>query len=80
MSKLIKMEDIDLLSIGGLPFQAQIEYTDLTGATYMRVITKKLDISTDKTKQQANANYDLMNRNVIQNTAKLASNGDVKEA
>lgn len=74
------MEDIDLLSIGGLPFQAQIEYTDLTGATYMRVITKKLDISTDKTKQQANANYELMNRNVIQNTAKLASNGDVKEA
>lgn len=39
LSELLAMEDIDWTKMKNLPFQAQIEYTGLDRARYLRVIT-----------------------------------------
>lgn len=48
ISELVKMEDLNLEEIKYFPFQTQISYTSLDGARLLRVITKKMEVSTDR--------------------------------
>ncbi len=48
VKELLKMVDLDMTKITHLPFQAQITYTALDGSRCVRVITNRLEISSDK--------------------------------
>jgi len=48
VKELLKMVDIDITKMTHFPFQAQIHYTALDGSKQVRVITQRMEISTDK--------------------------------
>jgi hypothetical protein len=77
---LVKMEDIDLTLIKDFPFQAQIVYQALDGTKCIRIISNKQSISNDRDQLEKNANYEILSTNAIQQSSKLAKNGQMREA
>lgn len=78
--ELVELVDIDMTQIKEFPFQAQIQYTALNGDKCMRVITKHQNVSDDRNDLEAKADANMLMRNCIQQSAKVASNGDVAQA
>ena len=77
---LLKIKEIDFSLLQKLPFQAQIHFTALDGSRQVRVITKALDISTDKEDLKKNADFQILGINAIQQSSKLARQGEFKSA
>ena len=69
ISELVKMEDLNLEEIKYFPFQTQISYTSLDGARLLRVITKKMEVSTDREELEKKADFKLMSENAMQKGA-----------
>eukprot|EP00347_Sterkiella_histriomuscorum_P023950 403332824 len=78
--ELVKMLDIDLTQIKSFPFQAQIIYTALDGAKCVRVITNQMEISNDREEVEKQANFEILGVNAIQQSSKLARQGEFKKA
>lgn len=74
------MEDVDLEQLKTLPFQVQITYTALDGSKCVKVISKELEIGTDREEVEKEANYEMLGQHCIQQSAKIAQKGDVREA
>lgn len=74
--ELLKMLDIDVTEITNFPFQAQIIYTALDGAKCVRVITNLLAISNDRQEVEKDADFEILGMNAIQQSSKLARQGD----
>ena len=66
ISELVKMEHLNLEEIKYFPFQTQISYTSLDGARLLRVITKKMEVSTDREELEKKADFKLMSENAMQ--------------
>ena len=80
IKELVKMVDIDLTKIKSLPFQAQITYSTLEGSRCVRVITYLKESSFFKEVLEKDAYYEVLGLNAIQQTAKMAKQGDYKNA
>ncbi|CDW75118.1 type a von willebrand factor domain-containing protein [Stylonychia lemnae] len=80
IKELIKIQDLDLTQLNRLPFQAQIYFTALDGARCVRVISCQTEISNDKQELEKNANFEILGLNAIQQSSKLARQGDYKQA
>lgn len=66
LDALVEMDDLDFTKITHLPFQAQITYTSLDGAKYIRVITQMKEVSSDRKELEAKADFSVMAQNCIQ--------------
>lgn len=66
ISELVKMEDLNLEEIKYFPFQTMISYTSLDGARLLRVITKKMEVSTDREELERKADFKLISENAMQ--------------
>ena len=80
LDKIIEMEDVDLENLKTLPFQTQITYKTLDGAKIVKVITQQLTICSDREDVEKDANYEILGQHAIQQSAKMAQKGDVREA
>lgn len=80
LRELLKIKDIDFSKLSKLPFQAQIHFTALDGSRQVRVITNTLEISTDKEDLKKNADFQILGINAIQQSSKLARQGEYKQA
>ena len=60
------MEDLNLEEIKYFPFQTMISYTSLDGARLLRVITKKMEVSTDREELERKADFKLISENAMQ--------------
>ncbi len=78
--EIAKLEDINLAALKDVPFQAMIEYTSKKGERCIRVLTKKLEISSDKKEIEKQANYNILSVNAIQKSSQLARDGDFRGA
>lgn len=74
------LDDIDVSEIKKFPFQSQISYTALNGDKCMRVITKLQVVSNEREEVEKKADTNMLMRNCIQQSAKVARDGDVKQA
>jgi hypothetical protein len=77
---LLKMEDIDISKMSHFPFQAQIVYTAMDGSKQVRVITQRLEISSDKETLKKEADFEILGMNAVQQASKVARQGDFKKA
>ena len=80
IKELVKMEDFDMAKINSLPFQSQITYTSLGGARCVRVITNTIEISNDREDLEEKADFEVLGVNAIQQSAKMARQGDFQKA
>ena len=78
--EISKFKEIDLEKLKSVPFQSIIEYTTKKGEKCIRVMTKKLEISSDKQEIEKQANYNIMSVNAIQKSSQLAKEGDYRGA
>ena len=64
LDALLAMEDTDMSFIyqpgASFPFQTQLMYTALDGSKYLRVISKKQDITTEREDAEREADYEIM--------------------
>lgn len=65
LEELVAMDDVDLVELKKVPFQAQISYKGLDGAKYLRVITQFKEISYDREENEKGANHAIMATNCI---------------
>ena len=70
------MEDIDLTTIKFFPFQSQINYTALDGSKCIRVITEIQNVSSNRDELEKNANFEILGKNAIQQSANIAKAGN----
>jgi len=75
-----KMKDIDFTKLTELPFQSQISYTTLDGMSCVRLTTKTQKTTFDKNEAKKAANYQVLTVNAVQQSAKLADIGEMREA
>lgn len=80
LRELLKISDIDFSLLKKLPFQAQIHFTAMDGSKQVRVITSSLSISTDKESLRKDADFQILGINAIQQSTKLAKQGDFRGA
>jgi hypothetical protein len=80
LRELLKLTEIDFSQITQLPFQAQISFTAMDGSRQVRVITQFLQVSTDKEELRKKADFDILCVNAIQQSSKMAREGDYKRA
>ena len=78
--ELVEMADIDMTQIKEFPFQTQISYTALNGDKCMRVLTKHQEVSNDREELEQKADANMLMRNCIQMSAKVAADGNVAQA
>eukprot|EP01119_Soliformovum_irregulare_P010427 TRINITY_DN2560_c0_g1_i1.p1 TRINITY_DN2560_c0_g1~~TRINITY_DN2560_c0_g1_i1.p1 ORF type:complete len:705 (-),score=229.00 TRINITY_DN2560_c0_g1_i1:13-2127(-) len=76
----IKKDVKDFGGLTELPFQVQIRYTKLNGMKCMRVISRNLKITNSQEVAEEHANLAVLGMNAVQNTAKLAAQGDYSGA
>ncbi len=80
IAQLIEMEDLDLTKVKQFPFQAQVSYTALDGSKYLRVITSQQQVSNEREELEQMADHNMLYRNAIQQSSKIARGGDVSQA
>jgi hypothetical protein len=80
LRELLKLTEIDFSQISKLPFQAQISFTAMDGSRQVRVITQFLQVSTNKEELRKKADLDILCVNAIQQSSKMAREGDYKRA
>ena len=78
--KLSEINEINFDELNHLIFQIEITYKKKNGGKYIRVISKKLEVSDDKEKINKQANFDIISTLQIQKSAKLAGIGDMMQA
>lgn len=78
IAELVKMEDLNLEEIKHFPFQTQISYTSLDGARLLRVITKQMEVSSDREGLEKKADFKLMSENAMQKGSQMAARGDFR--
>jgi len=67
---------VDLYNIETVPMQAQIEFKDVSGNKYLRIITKSQFVSSDQTDVEKNANVDVVANHIKKQGAGMALNGE----
>ena len=80
VKELLKMVDIDITKMTHFPFQAQIHYTALDGSKQVRVITQRMEISTDKQALKKDADFEILGMNAVMQVNRFARQGDYKMA
>jgi len=80
IKELLELEDVDMTQIKELPFQAQIEYTALNGDRMMRVLSKTQVVSNEREELEKYADSNMLMRNCVQQSAKIARHGDTRQA
>lgn len=80
ISQLLSMEDIDMATITHFPFQTQIKYTALNGDKCLRVITQKLEVSSEREELTKLADADLVQQNCLMQGSKQARAGNTRKA
>lgn len=80
ISELLKMEDLDMSTMTHFPFQTQIHYTALDGSKCLRVISQKLEISTEREELAKEADADLVQQNALMQGSKQARAGNTRKA
>lgn len=80
LKDLLKYEEIDMSEVKQFPFQAQIRYLTLDKAKCIRVITQVLDLSHDKKELEQKADYNVINKNVVIQSSKMAEKGNYRAA
>ena len=80
ISQLLSMEDIDMATITHFPFQTQIKYTALNGDKCLRVITQKLEVSSEREELTQQADADLVQQNCLMQGSKQARAGNTRKA
>jgi len=78
--ELKEMKDIDLTKTTKLPFQTQISYRSLDGMKCVRLITKLQDLTFEREEAKKAADYHVLSVNAVQQTAKLAREGNYRGA
>lgn len=79
-AELEKMADVDFTKIERIPFQTQISYVNLEGMRCVRLVTKNQPITFEKEEAKKEADYNVISVNAVQQTAKLAKKGKLREA
>ena len=74
------MADIHLGTMDKIPFQVQIFYRALNGNKMVRVITQYMDISSDREMLEKQADHEMLIRNAVQSSSKIAREGLTTEA
>jgi len=74
------MSDKDFGELKLLPFQVQIHYTRLDGAKCIRVMSKKQEITEEREVAEENLNVGVIGMHAMQQTAKIAEEGDYTKA
>ena len=80
ISELLKMDDLDMSTVTHFPFQAQISYTAMDGSQCLRVITKKLEVSSEREELTQQANADFLQQHVVMKASNNARAGNDKKA
>lgn len=80
ISELLLMEDLDMATITQFPFQTQITYTALNGDKCMRVITHKLEVSTERDQLTSQADAEMIQQNALMQGSKQARAGNTRKA
>jgi hypothetical protein len=74
-TELNKMKDLNFEKLSKIPFQAQISYVNLEGMKCVRLVSKNQEITFEK-----EADYKVISVNAVQQSAKLAGKGKLREA
>ena len=77
---LKEMKDMDFSKVTHLPFQTQIGYLSLDGMKCVRLITKSQEITFEREEAKKEADYHVLSVNAVQQTAKLAKEGNYRGA
>jgi len=72
--------DLEDNNINQLPFQVQINYNRLDGAKCMRIISRTQQVTTDEKVAEENINITVIGLHSVQQTSKLAEDGDYTKA
>ena len=78
--EIAKFNEINLETMKTVPFQSIIEYTTKKGERCIRVITKRLEICSDKQEIEKQANYKILSVNSLQKSSQMAQLGDYRGA
>lgn len=78
--ELSKMADVDFTKLERIPFQTQISYMNLEGMKCVRLVTKNQKITFEKEEAKKAADYKVISVNAVQQTAKLARKGQLRDA
>ena len=78
--ELDKMTDVDFTKLDRIPFQTQISYINLEGMKCVRLVTKNQSITFEKEEAKKEADYKVISVNAVQQTAKLARKGKLRDA
>ncbi|KAL4460520.1 hypothetical protein ABPG74_000271 [Tetrahymena malaccensis] len=70
----------ELKDLPSIPFQAQIEYTDLSGQKQFIVVTKQIKTTQNSSQVDNNLNMNIVEKRMAQKCANLIKQGDVKQA
>ena len=80
ISQLLKIEDLDMATVTHFPFQTQITYTALNGDKCLRVITQKLEKSSEREELTELADAEMIQQNVLMQGSKNARAGNIRQA
>eukprot|EP00826_Nyctotherus_ovalis_P031528 TRINITY_DN2520_c0_g1_i21.p1 TRINITY_DN2520_c0_g1~~TRINITY_DN2520_c0_g1_i21.p1 ORF type:complete len:339 (+),score=86.56 TRINITY_DN2520_c0_g1_i21:137-1153(+) len=80
IEELSKMTDVDFTKLEKIPFQTQISYVNLEGMKCVRLVTKSQKITFEKEEAKKAADYKVISVNAVQQTAKLARKGQLRDA
>ena len=80
ITALLKMEDFDMATITAFPFQTQIKYTALNGDKCLRVISQKLEVSSEREELTEQADAELVQQNCLMQGSKQARAGNTRKA
>jgi len=72
--------DLEVNNINQLPFQVQINYVRLDGAKCIRIISRTQQVTTDENVAEENINITVIGLHSVQQTSKLAEDGDYTKA
>lgn len=78
ISQLLEIEDIDMATITHFPFQTQITYTALNGDKCLRVITHKMEVSSERDELTKDADAEMVQQNVLMQGSKQARAGNTR--
>ncbi|EAS06920.4 Sec23/Sec24 trunk domain protein (macronuclear) [Tetrahymena thermophila SB210] len=70
----------ELKDVSSIPFQAQIEYTDLNGQRQFIVVTKQIKTTQNAQEVDNNLNMEIVEKRMAQKCANLIKQGDAKQA
>jgi len=63
-----------------IPAQAQLKYFDKDGNKYLRVITRRQQLTNDKEEVEKNARIDILANHAQKQATSMALNGDIERA